>query len=116
MAQEISVTVNSNITLQGQTVSGNTAFKADLTGDYVGEEQDIWTNAEALDFGAIIIPTTVYIRNLDATNYVQVDSASAMTSFPQKIMPGQAIMLLPQTGTIYAKANTAACKIFLVAG
>lgn len=116
MSQEISVTVNSSITLNGQTVSGNTSFKADLAGDYLGDEQTIATTSTAIDFGDMTSMKTLYIRNLDATNSIQVDSSTAFTGFPQLIPPGAAIMLLPQTATIYAKANVAPCKIFVVAG
>lgn len=116
MAQEITATTSLSVSLSGQTASGSTTFKLDLTGDYLGEEQTIGTTSEQLDFGDLTLPQAVYVRNLDTTNYVEIDSATTMDKFPQKVYPGTAILLLPQTGTIYAKANTASVKIWFVAG
>lgn len=117
MAQEISITVTSSITLSGQTASGTTNFKLDLAGDYLGEEQTIDTTSTALSFGDMVAaPKSLYVRNLDATNYVEIDESNSFNAFPQKIPPGGAILLLPQTLTIYGKANTAAVKVWIVAG
>ena len=115
MANEISATASLAITFSGQTASGTTTFSLNLTGDYLGEEQDIGTTAEVLDLGDIATAHVIYVRNLDATNYVQVDSANTFDKFPQHIAPGQAVLLLPETSTIYVKANTAPLKIFTVA-
>jgi hypothetical protein len=116
MANEITATATLNITLTGQTASGTTTFQANLTGDFVGEEQDIGITSETLGLGDITLPKVVYIRNMDTTNFVQVDSATTFDKFPQKIYPGQAVLLLPETATIYIKADTAPLKIFTVAG
>jgi hypothetical protein len=116
MAQEINVTVNSNITLAGQTASGSTNFRLDLTNDFLGEEQTIPITATALDFGDMTAMKTLYIRNMDTANAVTIDAVTAMTAFPQVIPPGCAILLLPSTATIYAKAQTAPVKVWLVAG
>lgn len=116
MANEISATTNVSITLSGQSASGNTTYRADLAGDFVGEEQNVGTSAEALDFGDVTSPKILYVRNLDDTNYVEIDAVNTMDGFPQKLMPGDAIILLPQTSTVYAKANTASVKIFFIAG
>jgi hypothetical protein len=118
MAQEISAACSLSITLQGQTASGTTAFKGDLSvGGYLGEEQTIGTTSELIGLVDVNVPPRcLYIRNMDTTNYVEIDSASAMTSFPQHLLPGDACLLLPLTATIYAKANTAPVKIWVVAG
>jgi hypothetical protein len=117
MAQEITTTVTNSITLQGQTASGNTTFRSDLGGDFLGEEQTIGNTSSALlKFGDMTSMSTLYIRNLDTTNSVQVDSTGAMSNFPQLIVAGAAILLTPQTMSIYAKASGAPVKVWIVAG
>jgi hypothetical protein len=116
MAQEISVTVTAGITVSSQTVSGTSTYKDDLTGEYIGEEQSVGTTAALIDVGTITTPAILYVRNLDATNYIEVDSISTMANFPQKLFPGEAVLLKPETGTVYAKAHTAPCQIFFICG
>ena len=55
------------------------------------------------------------LKNNDATNYVEVDSANTFDKFPQKILPGGFLFLASQTLTIYAKANTAAISLTITA-
>jgi len=82
----------------------------------MGDEQTIATTSTALNLGDISGIKALYVRNLDATNFVQIDSNNGFANFPQKLYPGDAILLLPQTTTIYAKADTAPVKIWIVAG
>ena len=78
--------------------------------------QTIGTTAEALAFGDLANLTGgLLLKNNDATNYVEIDSASAMDKFPQKILPGKFIFLASQTLTIYAKANTAPISLSISA-
>jgi hypothetical protein len=116
MANEISVSISCAISSAGQTVQGSGSYLATLGGiGFMGNEQTIGTAAEQLLIGDVT-PAVVYIKNLDDTNFVEVDSANTMDSFPQKLHPGQSIILLPQTGTIYLQADTAPCKIWAVLG
>lgn len=77
--------------------------------------QNVGTTSEVLSLGDISAPGPVMISNDDSTNYVEVDSASAMDKFPQKILPGAFVILAPETATIYAKAHTAACNVTVTA-
>lgn len=89
------------------------ALTSDVTSDGI---QSIATSATALTFGNISgAPAVVYIQNLDATNYVEIDSSNTFVNFPQKIPAGAAIALLVQTGTIYGRANTSAVRCRIVA-
>jgi hypothetical protein len=117
VANEIQSTVSVTITFQGATASGSASMQDTLTTTFIGNEQIIGTTAEVLDLGDVgADPIVVFVKNLDATNFVTVDSISLLTNFPQKLIPGAAIFLRPQTGTIYCKADTASCKVFVVAG
>lgn len=77
--------------------------------------QAVGTTYEALALGDISSLGALLITNDDATNYVEVDSSSSFTSFPQKIRPGKSVLLAPQTTTLYVKANTASCNITVTA-
>jgi len=73
--------------------------------------QTITTSDGTLDIGAITGAGKLAIKNLDATNFVQVDAASTYDKFPQKILPGDFIVLCPQTTAIHLKADTASVTI-----
>lgn len=117
MANEISTNINVTVTINGQIVTGNVSGPSDASNPgFIGNEQLIGTTAETIFLGDIgATPQFLFVRNMDGTNFVTVDAVSALTSFPQKILPNKGIYLTPETGTIYAKADTAACKIWVVA-
>lgn len=117
MSQEISVQASLKITKNGAVVGQSFSQLLDMSGDaMVAKPQSIATSSTAITFGDISgAPKKVVIKNLDATNYVEVDSASSFDKFPQKVLPGDTILLSPQTGTIYAKAHTSAVLIFVIA-
>lgn len=78
--------------------------------------QTIGTTAEAIALGDLAnVRGGFLLKNEDATNYVEIDSANTFDKFPQKILPGGFIFLAPQTLTIYAKANTAAISLSITA-
>lgn len=117
MANEISANLSCSISSSGQTVLGSGQFLADLAGaGFIGNEQTIGVTDETLTIGDVTTPAVVFIKNLDPDNFVQVDSANTYDKFPQKLFPGQAIMLLPETGAIHLKADTAPVKIWSVVG
>jgi hypothetical protein len=114
-----SISVNAQLVLNlaaGGSISGTASQTNSQTGTHgIENVQNIGTTAEALVLGDLANAAFVLFKNLDATNYVEVDAASAMTSFPQKVLPGGFILLSPETITIYAKAHTAACDCLIVA-
>jgi hypothetical protein len=118
MANEISASVSASISQAGQTVSGSKSFSANLAStSFLGSEVTIGsTSAAALFIGGLSNPSVVLIVNQDTTNFITVDNVALLTNFPQKLLPGQAVLLLPETGTIYAKADTAPCQAWVVAG
>jgi len=117
MANSFSVNVQLILNLAaGGSISGLGAVTASQTGTHgIENVQNIGTTAETISFGDCANVAFVLFKNLDPTNYVEVDSASAMTSFPQKVLPGGVILLSPETTTVYAKAHTAACDCLIVA-
>ena len=80
------------------------------------QNQTIGTTSEALDLGDLAnVQGGLCIKNLDETNYVEIDSASTFDKWPQKILPGGCIFVSSQTVTLYAKAHTAPVNITVAA-
>lgn len=122
MANEISYSVSFTATKGGASVStGTWSDTVDMAGaDMISATQNIGTSDEALDFGDITSPAgRVAIKNLDATNYVELSLATGGSfdgSRFAKIGPGEAIIYCPAvSGTIYAQADTASCLVQVVA-
>lgn len=118
MAKSISVSAFLSVSGDGVTATGNlSGLTITPSGQNVfSNQQSIATSSTALSLGGISSIGYLWIKNTDATNYVEVDSASTFDKFPQKILPGEAIMLKPETTTIYAKAHTSAVLVEVVAG
>ena len=117
MANETSFTASLTVSKGGATIDRSFSKSLDMTGAQMCNlTQNVGTSAEAITFGDISgAPEKLLIKNLDATNYVEIDSADTFDKFPQKLVAGDFILLSPQTGTIYAKANTAAVNILKLA-
>jgi hypothetical protein len=118
MANEISYNLSLTCNSAGQSVSGSGSGTHDAGANgFIGEEAVVSSStAAALNLGPVTSnPVCVFIKNLDVTNFITVDAVIGLTNFPQKLLAGQAIFLLPETATIYAKADTADCKIWVVA-
>lgn len=77
--------------------------------------QTIGTSSEIINVGDVTTIGYVLITNLDATNYVEIDNATGINVWPQKIKAGGFIILQPQSATLYAKANTGSVDIFISA-
>lgn len=83
--------------------------EVDITGDSIGGQiQSIPTSNTALVVPAAIGTVGwVYIKNLDATNYVSVGLTGSYTI---KLLAGESTMFRA-AGTIFALANTGACLV-----
>jgi len=75
---------------------------------------DIGTTEETISFGDCT-PGWCEFENLDGTNYVQIGFSTTVYGFRLLKNGGKAIMYLESAATVYAKANTAACKVKVTA-
>lgn len=119
MANEITMQALVSTTKTGGALApGTLSGNADQSAVYnIDNIVSIGTSAEALDFGDISgAPAVLIAKNLDSTNFVQfaLDSGVSTQIFG-KLLAGQVMLLPPQTGTLYAKADTAACDVRLIA-
>lgn len=96
------------------TVSGLSITQAGTNS--IGNVQNIGTTTEQLTFGDVTTIGYLFVKNLDATNYVEFDlnTPVAGTAF-SKLLPGEAFVIPTRQTTIYGKANTAACDCLIVA-
>lgn len=115
MANEISITVaaslaNVNLT---DTISSLTKRITQTNQEMLSKVVSVTTSEADLDTTGITTLGWLYIRNLDATNYIQYGpkSAGAMVAFG-KLKAGEFAILRLMTGiTLRWVANTATCKV-----
>lgn len=109
MAKEILLGVTITFKKGGAQVSRSESIAVNVTGDaFSHETQSIGTSNVALALGtALGTPGYIFIKNLDAVNYVEVGNTNA---YAIKLKAGE-VALYRHDGTPFAKANTAACLV-----
>jgi hypothetical protein len=117
MANEVSFSVALKATKGNASVNQSANLFANMAGtDMLQATQNIGTTAELVSFGDITgAPQFVMIRNLDTTNFVELGGDSGLTVFKTKLLAGQVCLFTPSSATLYAKADTAAVSIMVVA-
>jgi hypothetical protein len=112
MSQELSVALQ--VTESKNTVSYSKNFNAtvDVSGNTpLANIQSIGTSDGTLDIGGIGTLGYLVLKNLDATNYLEIGYTSG--TYFAKLKPGESCVFRAGSGltAIHAKANTAACLL-----
>ena len=112
MANEITVTLQVTVNSSNYT-PGTISLTQQVDQGTVGGAQNVQTinttASEALT-KADAVNGFLFIRNLDGTNYINYGSSDAMRL---KLKAGEAnVVRVSSSGTLYAQANTGACKLF----
>lgn len=117
MANEISASASLTIAKGGVTLAHSSTATHDMSGnEMIHRTQVVGTSAEQVTFGDITgAPGMLKVTNQDATNYVELALDSGMTNTFAKIRPGGVALFQPASATLYARANTAACRILVQA-
>jgi hypothetical protein len=89
-------------------------FKETVSSNRINVTQRIGTAEEAVELGDLTSADLVVVKNLDPTNYVTLYNISGGTPF-SKLLPGEAHVFRLFTVALYAKADTAECKIQVLA-
>lgn len=115
MADEITITAGMSVTNGSLTKKVGTIIdRYDMAGSRAfGNVQDVGTTYELVATGADVgTEGWSFYRNLDATNFLELglEVSSAFYAFA-KLMPGEMALLPISSNAIYAKADTAACKL-----
>lgn len=117
MANEITVTTGLSLLNGSLNVSRQaTATRFDQTTARGGGPGtvDVGTTEESIDFGDTV-PGFVELKNLDDTNFVQVGFSTGVYGFRLLAGGGPALFYLESGATLYVKADTATCRIQVVA-
>lgn len=112
MANELQLAVNLISYSKSGVTAGptTTSVAATISGTgYKKEIISVGTVEEAVSLGDIANLGYVKIRNLDATNYVTVDSVTGNTG--ARVPKQGTILWYPNNNALYLKANTAACLV-----
>ena len=111
MANEISVSIGLYASKGGMKVQRSESKTITMTGDAITHEiQEVGTTEEELAQGADLgTPGVVFVKNLDATNYVEVGCVTGQYSI--KLLAGESCIFRASAAAVYAKANTAACNV-----
>jgi hypothetical protein len=117
MANEIGVSASIAASKGGATISASGTDTADMSGDQmIANVQSVGTSAEALQLGDVSTIGYLFLKNMDATNYVEVALDSAVsTQIFAKLLAGDVTLVKAATATLYAKANTAAVNLYVAA-
>lgn len=119
MANEIQLSVNLNASKGGASASGTVSQVSTMAGDQmIASVQVIGTSSEAVNLGDVTTAGYVFLKNMDATNFVSVSvlaTAVAATSFT-KLLPGDAALIkaVGAPPTLTAIADTAAVNLYVV--
>lgn len=116
MANEITTVVSFAASKGGAAInSGSLSDTLDMTGVDMGTvTQEIGTSNEALDVPADVSGDVhLVVKNLDATNYVEIFKDSGNSHLLSKLLAGESCSLrrIPSTTSLYGRANTAAVQI-----
>jgi hypothetical protein len=116
MANLTNASVSITSTISGQQFAGAQQIQTAPAGVAACKTiQSIATSSTQIVLEVTGNPAYLLIINEDPTNYVEVDSVNTFNNFPQKILAGGFIVLSPETATVYAKANTGAVLITVLA-
>jgi hypothetical protein len=116
MANEITYSVSVTGTKNGVTFHQALASTVDMAGDeMIQNVQQVGASTEALVVGDVSTIGLVMVKNLDDTNYVELSTDNANANKFMKLRPGTFALFPASSATIYATANTATCKVMVLA-
>lgn len=100
----------------GAQVSATASGQSNMAGNGMLEgTQLIPTNEATVNVGSHTGGGFIFIKNVDPTNFVEVDVATNIAVWPQKLFPNDFIILKPETSVLYARANVASVEILVLA-
>lgn len=118
MANEITIQASLSVNKSGVAIGGTLAALSitQVGTNSIGSVQNINTTTEQLTFGDVSTIGYLFVKNLDATNYVEISGTNPVGAEAfAKLLPGEAMLVPTRLTAIYAKANTAACDCLVVA-
>jgi len=111
MANELTLTVGMTFSKGGAEGQRSDSIQVTVTGDAFNHNvQEVGTTEEELAQNTILgTPGYLFVKNLDATNYVEIGTTT--TKYAVKLKAKEIALFRVDGTTIYAKANSAACNV-----
>jgi len=110
MANELSVQSGLSYSKGGDVDQISEAFSITVSGAArISGRQTIGTTEEQLALGDVSSLGVVWIKNLDATNYLTVGTVTSQRGF--RINPGESYTFRAANNAVYCAANTAAVDV-----
>lgn len=118
MANEIQISASLAVNRSGATFTGIGSSNITQAGTpSIANTQVIGTTTEALVIGDVTAVGYWFLKNLDASNYIEVGLLTPVTSADAFItlLPGECALIPSRLETFYAKANSAPLNLLVVA-
>lgn len=118
MANEIQISASLAVNRSGATFTGIGSANITQGGTpSIANTQVVGTSTEALYLGDVTAVGYIFLKNLDASNYVEVGLATPVlpASAFITLLPGECALVPTRLETIYALANSAPVNLLVVA-
>lgn len=117
MASEKQTSISFRVAKGGLAVSDSVALVEDLSGtDFYAKPVTVTTSWAAVSVEELASVDLLFVKNTDATNYVQLATANDNSGIFARLTAGRGCFFPVNSGsTIYARANTASCVCNFVA-
>ena len=110
MANEIAYSFTLSFSKSGAGDSKAVSGNVNVSGtDYVRGVQAVGTSDETISLVDVGTPGWCYLKNLDATNYVEAGSDG--TNYFVKMKAGESAFFRVASAAVHVKANTASCNV-----
>ena len=117
MAKTLTIAAQVALVMDGLNSSSNPGNSITLVGNAaISNIQTIGTTTEALSIGDILTPSYLFVKNQDATNFIQIGLTTAVTAGNAmfKLLPGEWAFIPTRRTVIYALADTSACDLLVI--
>lgn len=115
MAKEINIQLYVKAAKNAVVFDQNLPLTLDMTGDEMfSNSQIIGTATETILSADVVSIGYVAMKNLDATNYVEISIDNASAQKFMRLRPGHVALFPAAQLPIYAKAHTAPCRLFVM--
>lgn len=118
MAKTINISAALSIAGDGATLAGSKQVAAITqvgNASFAAVQTVGFASGEAVSLGDISGECAIYFQNTDSTNFVMVHTADSWSAPVIKLKAGEAAVIFTTGTTWYAKADTAAVDLLVVA-
>ena len=118
MANEIQISASLNVSRSGASFSGQGSSTITQSGTpSLANTQIIGLTSEALLIGDITAIGYLFVKNLDASNYIELSLATPVLAAAAfvTLLPGECALIPTRLEVVYALANSAPANLLVVA-